>query len=71
MKRTRQYVMIMATVAAFLCWTGPGGTAWGQAYKSGYVASKEKSGESHTHGIIDDSHWGSGLAKIYYLNSAA
>lgn len=37
MKRTRQYVMIMATVAAFLCWTGPGGTAWGQAYKKGYA----------------------------------
>ena len=44
MKRTRQYVMIMATVAAFLCWTGPGGTAWGQAYRNGYVTSDGRMG---------------------------
>ena len=44
MKRTRQYVMIMATMAAFLCWTGPGGTAWGQAYRKGYVTSDGRMG---------------------------
>ena len=34
--------MIMATVAAFLCWTGPGGTAWGQAYRNGYVTAAKR-----------------------------
>lgn len=34
--------MIMATVAAFLCWTGPGGTAWGQAYKNRYTFSHNR-----------------------------
>ena len=69
MKKKRLRLVTTIALLAALFGSG-GGTAWGQAYKSGYVTSNGKTESRNPRGVIDDSKWPSVKAQVYFTEDA-